>query len=91
MSGKKKVGSSGKFGPRYGMRVRRKWLEIDRIQRTLYQCPACKKTAVKRVASGIWECSKCEAKFSGGAYMPVTSAVSMAETAVKKSGERENV
>lgn len=87
----KKVGSSGKFGPRYGMRVRRKWLEVDKVQRAFYQCPVCKKVAVKRVASGIWECGRCGAKFSGGAYMPVTSAVRMVETAIKKSGEGENV
>lgn len=87
----KKVGSSGKFGPRYGMRLRRKWLEVDKVQRALYQCPTCRKMGVSRVVSGIWECSKCGAKFSGGAYMSVTSAVSMVETAIKKTRERENV
>ncbi len=91
MGRKKTVGSSGKFGPRYGMRLRRKWLEVDKVQKAVYQCPTCKKHGVTRAASGIWECGKCGAKFSGGAYIPVTSAVSMVEKALKKSGERENV
>ncbi len=81
----KKVGSAGKFGPRYGMRLRKKWLEIDRKQRLRHTCPVCQRRAVKRVASGIWACRKCGAKFTGGAYVPQTAAALTVERAVKKA------
>jgi large subunit ribosomal protein L37Ae len=80
----KKIGSAGKFGPRYGMRLRRKWVEIDRKQRLRHVCPVCQRRGVKRVASGIWACRKCGAKFTGGAYIPQTATALTVERAVKK-------
>ncbi|MEM2138924.1 MAG: 50S ribosomal protein L37ae, partial [Candidatus Woesearchaeota archaeon] len=32
------------------------------------KCPYCKKQGVKRKASGIWECKKCNSVFTGKAY-----------------------
>ncbi len=80
----KKVGSAGKFGVRYGMRLRRKWLEVDRKQRLKHECPVCHKHGVKRVASGIWHCRKCNTKFTGGAYIPKTPMLATVQRAVKK-------
>ncbi len=80
----KKVGSAGKFGPRYGMRLRRKWVEIDRKQRQVHQCMVCGKKGVKRIASGIWGCRKCGAKFAGGAYLPRTAPALAADRTVRK-------
>ncbi|WP_456474211.1 50S ribosomal protein L37ae [Candidatus Pyrohabitans sp.] len=81
----KKIGSAGKFGTRYGMRLRRKWVEIDRKQRLRHICPVCQRHAVRRIASGIWKCRKCGAKFTGGAYVPQTPAALTVERAVKKA------
>ncbi|MEE8168269.1 MAG: 50S ribosomal protein L37Ae [Candidatus Hydrothermarchaeales archaeon] len=83
----KKVGSAGKFGPRYGMRLRKKWLAADKRHRALYECPVCNRQSVKRVASGIWSCSKCGVKFTGGAYSPVTGAAKTMERAIKHLAE----
>lgn len=88
---RKKIGPAGKFGVRYGMRMRRKWEEIEEKQRDLHECPVCKKIAVKRIASGIWGCRKCGAKFSGGAYVPYTDIGKTIATTVKKMKEEENV
>ncbi len=68
----KKVGSSGKFGPRYGLSVKKAIRTIDQNKRTRYLCPRCTKKNVKRVSAGIWECRSCSLKFAGGAYSPRT-------------------
>jgi large subunit ribosomal protein L37Ae len=63
----KKVKSAGRFGVRYGTRVRRKITEVENIQRKKQSCIFCNGT-VKRVSSGIWHCKKCNKKFAGHAY-----------------------
>ena len=66
----KKVGIAGKFGPRYGVKLRKKWENITRESKEKKICPKCKHTAVKRTDTGIWKCSKCGFVFAGGAYNP---------------------
>ena len=68
----KKVGSTGRFGPRYGRRVKVVLEKIERKQRALYVCPVCKGKSLRRCSAGIWICKKCNAKFAGGAYIPTT-------------------
>ncbi len=68
----KKLKQAAKFGARYGLRPKRKWLEIDRVQRQKHICPVCQRKAVKRISTAIWQCRKCGAKFAGGAYVPET-------------------
>jgi len=68
----KKVGSTGRFGSRYGRRVKVVLRKIERKQRVLYICPSCKRKSLKRSSAGIWICKKCNAKFAGGAYTPTT-------------------
>jgi len=57
-----------RFGARYGRKPKKKFAQIEKVQRSKHKCPYCNKTAVKREAVGIWECSKCETKFAGKAY-----------------------
>ncbi len=68
----KKVGSSGRFGPRYGLSVKKQIRSIDTNKHNRYICPKCTKKNVKRVSAGIWECRSCSLKFIGGAYSPKT-------------------
>jgi large subunit ribosomal protein L37Ae len=71
----KKVGSTGRFGARYGRGVKVVVEKIERKQRTTYVCPSCKGKSLKRISAGIWKCRKCNAKFSGGAYSPTTELI----------------
>jgi large subunit ribosomal protein L37Ae len=66
----KKLGSAGRFGARYGRKIKKKVLEIERVMRSKHKCPYCQKPGVKRVSLGIWYCSKCKSKFAGKAYEP---------------------
>ena len=60
--------AAGKFGVRYGRTVRKKYQLIENLQRKAHKCPYCEKVKVKRVAKGIYECQKCNSKFTGKAY-----------------------
>ena len=63
----KKTKSAGRFGSRYGKRVRQKLVKVEVKQRLKQKCPFCKGTA-KRVSKGIWKCKKCKKKFAGDTY-----------------------
>lgn len=78
----KKGMTTGRFGPRYGTRVRKGVAKIEAVRRQDHECPVCHYNKVSRVSLGIWNCRKCGAKFAGGAYKPkvgVTSVFSRAE------------
>ncbi|MEK6907604.1 MAG: 50S ribosomal protein L37ae [Nanoarchaeota archaeon] len=64
----KKVGTTGRFGARYGRRLRQKVAEIEKKLRQWHKCPYCNKMRVRRLAAGIWFCRSCESKFTGKAY-----------------------
>lgn len=59
-----------RFGARYGRKPKAKFGEIEKLQRAKHKCPYCSKTAVKRLSMGIWQCRKCQTKFTGQAYRP---------------------
>lgn len=68
MARTKKVGSTGRFGARYGLTIRHRVLAVEKRQKQKYECPSCTKLTVKRAAKGIWSCRKCNHTFAGGAY-----------------------
>lgn len=83
----KKVKSVGRFGPRYGVRIRRRILEVEVEQRKWHQCPRCAAYSVRRHSTGVWACRRCGLVFAGGAYRPVvTTAV---RTEVSPTAEEE--
>jgi len=60
---------AGRFGSKYGKRLREEVVAVERKYRnTRYKCPSCSRTAVRRTASGVWECQKCSKKFASAAY-----------------------
>ncbi len=68
MTSTKKVGSTGRFGVRYGLTIKQKVLAIEKKQKKKYECPSCNKLNVKRLSKGIWFCNKCNHKFTGKAF-----------------------
>lgn len=70
----KKVGKTGKYGVRGGVGIRKKYL-LATEDKTKKVCPKCgTKDKLKKVATGIYQCQKCDAKISGGAYKFKTTA-----------------
>jgi large subunit ribosomal protein L37Ae len=66
----KKVGASGKYGVRYGKRIKDRWLAVNIVQKQKHKCPRCMKPSLKRQSAGIWSCHKCGLKIAGKAYKP---------------------
>ncbi|MEM3091084.1 MAG: 50S ribosomal protein L37ae [Candidatus Pacearchaeota archaeon] len=66
----KKVKSSGRFGARYGKKVRENLSLIESKQRKKQKCPFCGKKGVKRISKGVWLCTrkKCGKKFAAETY-----------------------
>ena len=67
----KKVKAAGRFGARYGRKVRRTIADIESKQRKKQDCIFCNGKA-KILSKGIWKCNKCDKKFAGHTYfLPV--------------------
>jgi large subunit ribosomal protein L37Ae len=66
----KKVGTTGRFGVRYGNKTKKAIAKLEHRMKTESVCPYCEKMSIKRVATGVWYCKKCKAKFAGAAYFP---------------------
>ncbi len=56
-----------------------------------HDCPHCKKQALQRAASGIWQCKNCGSKVSGGAYEPDTGAQRMMRRALREDTSIEEL
>jgi large subunit ribosomal protein L37Ae len=94
MAKTKKVGIAGRFGPRYGSRVRNNWREIMERLKGENRCPRCEtKARNMRDFIGVWSCPKCNAKWTGGAWEPATSrgkeAVRIASRIAREMHEAE--
>ena len=66
----KKAKSTGRFGARYGKRIRDSMVAVESKQRVKQKCPFCKKPGAKRLSKGVWQCTrkKCNKKFASGTY-----------------------
>ena len=66
----KKIKSAGRFGARYGKKIKTKLIKVEQKQRIKQICPFCEKVGVKRISKGIWQCTrkKCDKKFASNVY-----------------------
>ena len=80
----KKVGITGKYGTRYGQKLRKQVKAIEILQRVKSICPFCGKKAIKRQAAGIWKCRGCRRAIAGGAWEFVTTAATTAKTTINR-------
>ncbi|MBU0624349.1 MAG: 50S ribosomal protein L37ae [Candidatus Thermoplasmatota archaeon] len=90
----KKVGTSGRLGPRYGVRVRKRIADIEAVSKGRHECPVCHGVALGRSATGIWICRHCGAKMASSSYMPTPPAAvrrEVAEVLAKAEGKEEAV
>ena len=79
-----RLGSVKRFGSRYGRNVRHKLAKIESVLKGKHKCPYCRNMKVKQLSVGIWQCGKCNAKFTGKAYSLKKIAVEEKEAKPKK-------
>ena len=91
MKSQEGLGSAKRFGARYGRKTKLKFSKVETEQRKLHKCPYCSKVAVKRVAMGIWQCRKCNSKFTGKAYSVSRVIIPKEEEAPEMAEEPQNV
>ena len=65
----KKAGPTGWMGARYGIRIRRRVVEIDKSRARPAACPRCSTTTLHRIAAGVYECRRCHTRFANAAYV----------------------
>ncbi len=85
----RKTRSAGRFGARYGRKVRKLVADIEEQMRRKHPCPKCGRMSVVRKGTGIWYCRKCEVTFAGGTYLPYTSTGKTVIRSIKKETEGE--
>ena len=80
----------GLYGPRYGVKLRKRIKDIEEEKVKRHVCPRCQHESVKRISTGIWKCRRCNLTFASGAYSPVQSKTTAVE-AYKPTEEETNV
>ena len=82
-----KAGATARFGARYGVSVRRNSASALAKKSRKYTCPVCQYQKVSRKSVGIWQCSKCDYTFAGGAWEPFTRASDANSRIMRRSVE----
>lgn len=82
-----KAGATARFGPRYGVSVRRNSGIAMKKKKGSYTCPVCQYRKVKRQSVGIWSCGKCGHTFAGGAWEPFTRASDANNRIIRRNAE----
>lgn len=72
MAKTKKAGITGRYGAKYGSRIRKQIRDIEEKMKKPQKCPKCETKVSKRLSTGIWYCKKCGATFTGGAFTQST-------------------
>jgi large subunit ribosomal protein L37Ae len=88
----KKVGSAGRLGARYGVRIRRRIADIEKVSKGRHECPRCKVVAMARTANGIWVCRHCGSHMASSSYMPTPPVAvrrELAEVLAKAEAKEE--
>ncbi|MDD1721028.1 MAG: 50S ribosomal protein L37ae [Euryarchaeota archaeon] len=85
----RKTRSAGRFGPRYGRKIRKRVADVEAIMHEAHRCPTCGRKAVSRKGTGIWMCSKCSTIFAGGAYVPETSVGKTVARSIRRASEEQ--
>ncbi len=75
-----KYASTKRYGTRYGRSVKERVGKVEQERQVSSLCPICRRTRMKRLAAGIWSCSKCNVKMAGGAYIVQKIATEAVET-----------
>jgi len=86
----KKVGSAGRLGARYGVRIRKRIGDVELVSKGRHVCPKCRAKAMTRTANGIWKCRHCGAIIASSSYMPTPPVAvrrELAEVLAKAEGE----
>ncbi|MBX8636153.1 MAG: 50S ribosomal protein L37ae [Thermoplasmata archaeon] len=85
----KKSGSVARFGPRYGVRIRARILEVEREAAKGSACPRCGMVSVKRQSTAIYQCRHCNYKYAARAYVGQFRDIIMPQK--ETEGESEEV
>lgn len=88
---RRRTGTAGRYGPRYGRVARRRVSEIEESLRAAHECPECGADSVSRAGTGIWECGRCGHKFAGGTYRPETTGGRNVRRAIRAALAGEDV
>merc|ERR1712176_1464546 len=87
----KKVGITGKYGTRYGASLRKTVKKMEVSQHAKYTCGFCGKESMKRIAVGIWGCTKCNKTVAGGAWVYSTTAAAQVRSQVRRLREMKEL
>jgi len=80
----KKVGTTGRFGTRYGSTLRKRVKKVESVSKAKHICTSCDSLKVKRVSIGICECRFCGYRFTGGSWSPETPGGKIAQRTAKR-------
>lgn len=88
----KKIGSVGRLGARYGVRIRKRIADVEAVSKGRHDCPKCRANAMTRNANGIWTCRKCGTRIASSSYMPTPPVAvrrELAEVLAKAEAKEE--